>query len=421
VAGTYLVTPPPVTQMIEVTKTVTASPILTTATVPAIKEVTIADVEPLSGEYAPIAVDSQRGMDLALENINATGGIKSLGGAKINLIYADCKSDPVITKSETERAISVYKPAIVIGSYISRLTWVSMETAAKYDQPFLIYACDNDLTNPGYEYAWRQCITFKEYATAGLNYLHDIAEKRKDPIKTMAYVYENSVFGVKLADDGKKLAEGWGWESVLDEPYPSSATDLTPVVSKMLAAKPDGVYLLSYHADSVVMARAIKELGFKPKAFVGAAGTGYCMPEFIEALREDANYYCNAVGYNPTGSKPYNQWFVEEYTKRYGRTPSESAGYGAATMWTVKEFLETAGRLHPDNPLDKDSIRDAVFNTYVDSGPLYEIHGKLKISKTKPYENEYRMGLVIQVIDQKVYTVYPFDLADREAVYPIPK
>jgi len=115
------------------------------------KEIVIGAPLPLSGAMATIGLSCQRGHELAVEDINSAGGIKSLGGAKIKIVYADIKSDQTVTMSETERLIATYHPAAILGAYGSSLTYVATEASERNKVPFLAPMAQADaITDRGF-------------------------------------------------------------------------------------------------------------------------------------------------------------------------------------------------------------------------------------------------------------------------------
>ena len=101
-------------------------------TVDAAEEVVIGNILPLSGSAAPIGMVGRQIRELAIEEINGSGGIKSLGGAKIKMIYADSRGDPKIAISEAERLINVNKVNLITGAYQSAVSFPSTEVAERY-------------------------------------------------------------------------------------------------------------------------------------------------------------------------------------------------------------------------------------------------------------------------------------------------
>ena len=102
-----------------------------------VKEVRIGLVEPLSGPIAPIGRLDTGGVDVAVEEINAGGGIKSLGGAQLKIIKADSEGKPEVGMSATERLIQ-QQVSVVLGAYQSAVTFVATQVAERFKTPFVV-------------------------------------------------------------------------------------------------------------------------------------------------------------------------------------------------------------------------------------------------------------------------------------------
>jgi ABC-type branched-subunit amino acid transport system substrate-binding protein len=104
----------------------------------AAQTVTIGNIIPLSGPSAPVGVQGKNAREMAVQEINAAGGIKSLGGAKLKMIYADSKSDPTTGVSEAERLINSEKVNLLTGCWNSAVTYPTTQVAERYGIPFVV-------------------------------------------------------------------------------------------------------------------------------------------------------------------------------------------------------------------------------------------------------------------------------------------
>jgi hypothetical protein len=104
---------------------------------PRVEVVKIGVVYPLTGSLAPIGQDQVNAIKLVFDEVNAKGGIKSLGGAKLEIVLGDTKGDPRVGADETERLITVEKVALVMGAYQSAVTETASAVAERYGIPFV--------------------------------------------------------------------------------------------------------------------------------------------------------------------------------------------------------------------------------------------------------------------------------------------
>ena len=124
----------------------------------AAEDVKIAEVLPLSGGAAPQGTQLKGGAEIAVSEINAEGGIKSMGGAKINLLFGDSKSTPDGGAAETERLITREKVSLILGAFQSGVTFPATEVAERYKTPWIVnMAVKDEITERGFKYVFRDC------------------------------------------------------------------------------------------------------------------------------------------------------------------------------------------------------------------------------------------------------------------------
>ena len=390
-----------------------------TTTIAVPEEIIIGAPLPFSGAMATIGESCRRGHDLAVEDINAAGGIKSLGGAKIKMVYADIKSDPEVTTSETERLISTHHPVAILGAYASSLTYVATAVSEREKVPFLAPMAQADaITDRGFQYVFRQAIRASGVGTKAIDMIVEMAEHYGTPVKTIAIVYENTLWGQTGAEAARKRAPEVGFTIVYDEAYSQGTSDLSPVVINLKAAKPDVVVLASYLNDAILMARTFHELDFNAMGYV-AMGGGYLEPDFINSAGKDSEFFFAGSGWQRDLSITGLADVVERYEEKHEIFMNEHAGLCYAATWLIKEVLELSGSLHPDNPLDPDSIRDAFLKIDISSGPAAMTAGGRARFNEKG-DNIYGSHVYLQVLNGTQRTAWPFDRASAEAVWPAP-
>ena len=120
------------------------------------KDVKIGFVLPLSGGAATIGNQTKVGAEVAVAQINAAGGVKSMGGAKLVPLFADSQSKPDVGVAETERLITRENVAMVVGAYNSGVTFPATELAERYKTPWLVTgAVKDEITERNFKYVFR--------------------------------------------------------------------------------------------------------------------------------------------------------------------------------------------------------------------------------------------------------------------------
>ena len=289
----------------------------------------VGNILPLSGPSASVGLQNKQAQDMAVDEINAAGGIKSLGGAKIQLLYADSESKPEKGVAEAERFINTEKVNILTGCWNSAVSYPVSAVAERYGIPFLVPVSVADkITEQGFKNVFRIAAKDSWWTRDQFAFLKDMEKEFNAKIATVAFVYENGDWGKGFAEGWKKLAQQGGYKVVLDEPYPSTATDLSPVVQKIKRANPDVLFLTSNAADAILLTNTMAEYKVKPKAII-ASGGGHADPSFLKAAGKNAQYCSTSWSGRPTS------------TSRAPIRPTRSSRSSTATTWRASPSMPT--------------------------------------------------------------------------------
>ena len=201
---------------------------------PAVTEVKVGFVWPLTGGSATIGQAHDDGARMAIEEINANGGIKSLGGAKIVPVVADSETTPDVGSNQVERLITKENVSIVVGCYNSAVTFPASEVAQRYSTPFLSQGgVKNEISERGYEWVFRINNKATYDVEEMLKGIDLCAQENGIEVKTYALIYESTDWGSNNAKIWKEYADKRGWECVLDEPVTVGQSDMSSQVLKI--------------------------------------------------------------------------------------------------------------------------------------------------------------------------------------------
>lgn len=382
--------------------------------------VKIGNIEPMSGPSATLGQQGKAAREMAVEEINAAGGIKSLNGMKLELIYADSESKPEKGVAEAERLINTEKVHVLTGCWNSAVTYPTTAVAERYGIPFVVPVSVSDkITDQGFKNVFRIAAKDSWWTRDQFTFLKDIQAEFGTKIEKLAFVYENGDWGKGFATQWKALAEAAGYKVVLDEPYPSTATDLSPVVQKIRRANPDVLMLVSNAADAILLTNTIAEYKVKVKAVV-ASGGGHADPSFMKAVGKNAQYLFDIVEWetdlNKAGAKEANDKFKAK--NGYNLTGEAVDAYLA--MYVIKDALERAASLEPAK------IREALAATNLTSGPGMIVgYDAVKFDATG--QNEKASPVIVQVNDMgkglERISIWPKNArrAGYTPVFPMPE
>jgi len=379
------------------------------------KEIKVGLLYPVSGPVSSIGQLCVNGHKFAVDKINAQGGIKSLGGAKIKLVIADTEGKGEVGMAETEKLIKNENVVAIFGAYQSGVTFPTTQVAEKYKTPFLVgQAVADPITDRGFKYTFRTQFKGSWNAIGTLNILKWLGEKKGKPAKTVALLYEDTLWGQSTAKTWKKKTPDYGLKIVGDFPYSKSATDLSPTITKIKALKPDALLQISYTADAILLTRTMYELGLNTSARIPSGG-GHSDPRFLEAVGDMAeNIIVNLMWHHTLkGPGTKVQDTNAAFKKIYGDDLDDYSASAYSITWVLKDALERAGST------DKEKLREAISKTNID------IHNSpsvmpfaLKFDKTG--QDPDAIGVATQYQNGKQVLIWPEEFAAAKPVFPMP-
>jgi branched-chain amino acid transport system substrate-binding protein len=302
---------------------------------------------------AQIGVGCAAAAKLAVEMVNEAGGIKSLGGAKLNLIISDVQSDTTVTRTETDRLITGNKLSAIHGCYASALTMIASEVAERAKVP-LITGSSSDQLNKGRTYTFTPFARASQFARAQLQ----MAKLGNEQAK-IAVIFENTAFGTSTSNGLKELAPSEGVEIVMFEPYSAGFTDASPLINKVKSSGANALFSLSYLNDLILIVRTVKQVGLKI-AINGGSG-GFVMPDFYKNVGKPAEGLQGVAHWNHDVSDDAQKVNVE-FKKRTGEFAFEYAGGLVAQTFMLADALERAASADPQK------VRAALSTLDVSSG-----------------------------------------------------
>ena len=382
--------------------------------------VKVGNIEPLSGPSAAVGQQGKFARDMAVEEINAAGGIKSLGGAKLEMIYADSESKPEKGVAEAERLINTEKVHVLTGCWNSSVTYPTTAVAERYGIPFIVPVSVADkITDQGFKTVFRIAAKDSWWTRDQFAFLKDMEAETKTKLESVAFVYENGDWGKGFAEQWKKLAEKAGLKVVMDEPYPSTSTDLSPVVNKIKRANPDVLMLVSNAADAILLTNTLAEYKVKPKAII-ASGGGHADPSFLKAVAKNAQYLFDIVEWETDVNKPGVKEINKKFNDRYGYNLAGESVDAYIAMYVLADALERAGSLDPK------AIRDAMAKTKLTTGPaMIASYDAIEFDETG--QNKHAALVIVQVNDigagMERISVWPKNArrAGYTPVFPVPQ
>jgi len=379
------------------------------------KEIKVGLLYPVSGPIASLGQLCVNGHKFAVDQINDQGGIKSLGGAKIKLIIANTEGKPEVGMAEAEKLIKQDKVVAIFGAYQSGITFPTSQVAEKYKTPFLVaQAVADPITDRGFKYVFRTQFKASWNAMLTLNILKWLGDKTGKKAKTVALLYEDTLWGQSTSKVWKKNASKYNFKVVGDFPYSKTATDLSPTISKLKGAKPDAVLQISYPTDAILITKTMYELDFNCMARIPSGG-GHSDPRFIEAVGELGDYIIvnHMFHHSLKGPGTKVQDTNAKFKAIYGDDMDDYSASSYSITWVLKDALERAAST------DHKELRDAISKTKIDINNSPSIY-PFAFSFDETGQCIDATGIATQYQDEKLILIYPEAFAAGKPIYPMP-
>jgi branched-chain amino acid transport system substrate-binding protein len=324
-------------------------PKLLRAAPPTIK---IGSVQPATGPLAVIGVGQRRGNQLAVDYINAMGGIKSMDGAKLELLLGDSESKPEIGRSEADRLIKG-GAVVMTGPFQSGVALAISTLCEQRQVPFMMdVAALDKITDKGKKFTFRVFITVTGLLNGGIKYLKMVTEMKGVMPKRAVVTNTADAFGKGMSGGFVKFMEKSGLpiEIVDRVQYPLGIHDLSAEVARIKAAKPDILFPVSRPGDGIILARELYKQRVELMGIYGPGSPGWYEPDVIKDLDKLIYYVMiNVPWINP--KSPVYQQANAAFQKAHNRYLDTNSAYAYAGVQVIADILERAGSTDPEKIL----------------------------------------------------------------------
>jgi len=370
------------------------------------KEVKVAMIAPMSGPWARQGKLMQLGADMAIDDINAQGGIKALGGAKLRLVVLDAGDSAEKAKNAAQRLVA-QEPDVVggTGAWLSSFTLAVTEVTERAKIPWLTLSYSDLITERGFEYVFQTSPTAGTQAKNALPALLDLDEKAtgKRPT-TVGIISDNTASPISFM---KPMREGGleklGLKLVVDEIFTPPLSDATPLVQKVRSARPEVLLMLptSVPDDSLVLQK-LKEFGLtRDRLPVVGNGAHLGSPDLLNTVGKELleGMMTIVANWPIKGQEEIMQRFKKRTNEPF-MTQDSICTYG--DIWIFKEALEKAGAA------DRAKVAEALRAMDTTTGPArYFAGGRVKFEKNG--RRAEAPVVVIQWQGGEPLTVYPLE------------
>jgi len=390
-------------------------------------EVKIGVIYPLTGPGAAVGAELRSALELAVDIINngaaginelpfaAGKGLPGLKGAKIKLVFADHQGNPQTGATEAERLITQEGVVAIVGAYNSAVTATASQVAERAGIPFLNPESSSaSLTARGFKWFFRTTPHDDLFVHNAFEFLKELEAKKGIKPGAVATLNENGLWGTETTKLQAKLAPEYKLNLVKQVLYPAKTTQLTSEVQTLKAANPNLVLQSSYTPDAILSMKTYKELGFSPDMIL-ANNAGFTDTDFIKTLGKDAEYVITREVWalDLAGRNPLIKQVNDLFNSRYKINFTGNSSRTFTGLMVMADAINRAGSTEPE------AIRKALAATDMPGAKLIMPWKGVKFDATG--QNTLGQGILVQIIDGKYNTVWPFAMASREVVWPMPK
>ncbi len=374
------------------------------AQAPAVK---IGILQPVTGALAFDGQAGQIGAEMAIKAINAAGGIKSLGGAKLEMVFGDARSTPEGGTAEVERMNGEGVVAIV-GGFASPICLAATQAASRYDLPYIVDVGVNDqIVSRGLKNTFRFGPGSSIVSTSALDNLAKLNEAAGKPAKTVMLVHEDGLFGSGLAKLMQTELPKRGFEVIDTLSHPTPARDMTNIALQIRAKNPDLLIPSSYYGEFVLLARTMQQQRIRPKGIYavlnGAASNYRFVKEFPEAAENvmDCNHW-----YDPRNATAQA---IKKELDGQGKFFTYNVALNYSCVLLLADAIERAAAA------DRGKIIAALESSGFDKhimpyGPTKFVSG----------QNTGAAPVNTQVQKGDIKVIFPDAFADAKPVFPVP-
>jgi branched-chain amino acid transport system substrate-binding protein len=388
------------------------------------KVIKIGAIYPLSGALASTGIQLKHAIELGEDIVNqdhpelkgiplaAGAGLSRLGGAKIQVIFADSQGNPSVGQAEAQRLIDHEHVVALIGAYQSDVTKTTSRIAEQREIPYMNPESSSpQLTEQGYKWFFRTTPNDETFIHNMMEFLDGV---KTLPTKKIAVVYENTDFGVNTDKAVRKFAAQSGRTVVADIAYSAGSPSLNAETQKLAAAKPDVAIFASYTSDAMLFVRTMRQMKYAPPIFL-ANDAGFIDPRFI-----------SEVGPQVQGVLTRDVWSNDLYTIKPvikqlndmfkplsgGNDLNGNSARSLQGILTLADAINRAGSTNPD------AIRKALAATDLTADQIIMPWAGVKFdSKGQNLEGQ---GLILQLIGKDYQTVWPTRYKKMENLPALP-
>ena len=370
------------------------------------KTVKVGVLHPVTGALAYSGQQCRLGALLAIEDINKAGGIKSLGGAKIEAVLGDAQSSPQAGTAEIEKMNEAGVSAVV-GAFASAICLATTQAAAKYNLPHVVdVGVADQIVERGLKNTFRFGPGYKKCAEVAVANLHVLNTAAGKPARSVMIIHEESLFGTGTANLLAKELPGYGYDVKEVIKHANPTRDFNNIALRIKQVNPDIVIPANYYNEYALLVRTMQQQKITPKAIYSVLGGAASSYKFVKEFPEAAN-----------GIIDCNHWFNPRDKRSLElkkRVEAQGQFFSYEVFMTYTAMTLLADAIERAKSTDRAAIIDAL------SKSTFSNH--IMPYGATQFVNGQNMGaqpLMTQVVKGDIKVIVPRDYREVEPIFPL--
>jgi branched-chain amino acid transport system substrate-binding protein len=370
------------------------------------KSIKVGVLHPVTGALAYSGQQCREGALLAIEDINKAGGIKSLGGAKIEALLADAQSTPQAGAAEIEK-LNEAGVSAVVGAFASAICLATTQAAAKYNLPHVVdVGVADQIVERGLKNTFRFGPGYKKCAEIAVANLHVLNTTAGRPARSVMIIHEESLFGTGTANLLSRELPGYGYEVKEVIKHANPTRDFNNIVLRMKQVNPDIVIPANYYNEYALLVRTMQQQKVTPKAIYSVLGGAASSYKFVKEFPDAAN-----------GIIDCNHWFNPRDKRAQDlkkRVEAKGLFFSYEVLMTYTAMMLLADAFERAKSSDRAAIIDALASS--------KFSNHIMPYGDTQFVNGQNMGaqpLMTQVVKGDIKVIIPRDYREVEPVFPL--
>jgi branched-chain amino acid transport system substrate-binding protein len=364
-------------------------------------------LHPVSGFFSYSGTQSRAGAMMAIDEINAAGGIKSMGGAKLEPLLADAQSKPDVGAAEVEK-LNEAGVAAIVGPYASAIAIATTQAAARHNLPHVVDVGTADqVVTRGLTNTFRFSPGVSTIVQFGIDGLTRINAGAGNPAKTVFIVHEESAFGTNTAKVLNEELPKHGFQVVETVKHANPTRDFSNIVLRIQAAKPDLLIPANYYDEYVLLTRTLQQQRVAVKGVYSILGGGASSYKFVKEFPAAAAYVMDC-----------NHWFDPRKAAALAlkaKTEKKGLFFSYEVFLNYNAIMYLADALERAKSVEHDALNASLASSTWDKhilpyGPTKFVNG----------QNTGAKPAITQVLDRDIKVIYPHEFSSGNVVFPVP-